>query len=213
MLLDSGGGNLQPQVVALGQEVGDGGGPRRAPAAHLRARTTVSSAKRLIGRRFSDPGPASGQVGWGIFKGESGDARLLQGKTYTAQETSAHVLTHMVRIAEEATGETVDPQSSPCRHTSTMLSAGDAGLRWRSRISGAAHHQRANGGLHGVRHDRSQSQRVVVYDLGGGTFDVSVLHIGDDLVEVMSTAATPSWVAMTSIKPSRSHSKCVRGRR
>ena len=192
VLLDSGGRNLQPSVVALGQEGQTVVGHVARQQLTYAPETTVSSAKRLIGRRFSDPETQriSGQVGWGIFKGESGDARLrVQGKTYTAQEISAHVLTHMVRIAEEATGETVDSAVitvpayfNDAQRQATRDAAEIANLKCLRIINEPTAASMAYG------HDRSQSQRVVVYDLGGGTFDVSVLHIGDDLVEVMSTA-------------------------
>ena len=193
MLLDSGGRNLQPSVVALGQEGKTVVGHVARQQLTYAPETTVSSAKRLIGRRFSDPETQriSGQVGWGVFKGESGDARLrVQGKTYTAQEISAHVLTHMVRIAEEATGKVVDSAvitlSPP---TSMMRSDRRPGMPQRSRTSSVFASSTSHGSIHvAYGHDRRQNQRVVVYDLGGGTFDVSVLHIGDDLIEVMSTA-------------------------
>lgn len=192
VLLDSGGRNLQPSVVALGQEDKTVVGHVARQQLTYAPETTVSSAKRLIGRRFSDPETQriSGQVGWGIFKGESGDARLrVQGKTYTAQEISAHVLTHMVRIAEEATGETVDSAVitvpayfNDAQRQATRDAAEIANLKCLRIINEPTAASMAYG------HDRSHSQRIVVYDLGGGTFDVSVLHIGDDLIEVMSTA-------------------------
>ena len=192
VLLDSGGRNLQPSVVALGQEDKTVVGHVARQQLTYAPETTVSSAKRLIGRRFSDPETQriSGQVGWGIFKGESGDARLrVQGKTYTAQEISAHVLTHMVHIAEEATGETVDSAVitvpayfNDAQRQATRDAAEIANLKCLRIINEPTAASMAYG------HDRSHSQRIVVYDLGGGTFDVSVLHIGDDLIEVMSTA-------------------------
>ena len=192
VLLDSGGRNLQPSVVALGQEGKTVVGHVARQQLTYAPETTVSSAKRLIGRRFSDPETQriSGQVGWGVFKGESGDARLrVQGKTYTAQEISAHVLTHMVRIAEEATGKVVDSAVitvpayfNDAQRQATRDAAEIANLKCLRIINEPTAASMAYG------HDRSHNQRVVVYDLGGGTFDVSVLHIGDDLIEVMATA-------------------------
>ena len=182
----------------------DGGGPCRAPATHLRPETTVSSAKRLIGRRFSDP--ETQRIADRSAGASSRERAAMQtscaGKTYTAQEISAHVLTHMVRIAEEATGETVDSAVITVPAYSTMLSGRRRGTPPRSQTSSAC------ASLMSPRPPRwrtgttGHSQRIVVCDLGGGTFDVSVLHIGDDLIEVMSTAGDTFWVAMTSIKPS-----------
>ena len=192
VLLDSGGRNLQPSVVALGQEGKTVVGHVARQQLTYAPETTVSSAKRLIGRRFSDPEieRISRQVGWGVFKGENGDARLrVQGKTYTAQEISAHVLTHMVQIAEEATGQAVDSAVitvpayfNDAQRQATRDAAEIANLTCLRIINEPTAASMAYG------YDRKQNQRVVVYDLGGGTFDVSVLHIGDDLIEVMSTA-------------------------
>ena len=192
VLLDSGGRNLQPSVVALGQEGKVVVGHVARQQLTYAPETTISSAKRLIGRRFSDPETQriSGQVGWGIFKGESGDARLrVQGKAYTAQEISAHVLSHMVRVAEEATGQSVDSAVitvpayfNDAQRQATRDAAEIANLKCLRIINEPTAASMAYG------YDRKRNQRVVVYDLGGGTFDVSVLHIGDDLIEVMATA-------------------------
>ncbi len=192
VLCDSGGRNLQPSVVALGHE-------GKAVVGHIARQqltyapeTTVASAKRLIGRRYSDPETQRirAQVGWGIFEGDSGDARIrVQGKSYTAQEVSAHVLTHMVRVAEEATGEEVDAAVitvpayfNDAQRQATRDAAEIANLKCLRIINEPTAASMAYG------YDRNRNQRVVVYDLGGGTFDVSVLHIGDDLIEVLSTA-------------------------
>ena len=111
VLMDSSGRSLQPSVVALGH----GGEPVVGHTARQQLTyapdTTVGSSKRLIGRRFSDGESQRirAQVGWAVIEGPNGDARLrVQGQEYTAQEIAAHVLVHMVRLAESSTGETVD---------------------------------------------------------------------------------------------------------
>ena len=192
VLTDAEGRNLHPSVVALR----DPSSPVVGHAAHQQLTyeplTTVASAKRLIGRRFSDEETQRirGQVGWEIVKGESGDARLeVQGRQYTAQEISAHVLTHMVRVAEAATGETVDAAVitvpayfNDAQRQATRDAAEIANLKCLRIINEPTAASMAYG------YDQQRNQRVVVYDLGGGTFDVSVLHIGDEIIEVMSTA-------------------------
>jgi len=192
VLVDSGGRNLQPSVVALGH----GGKPVVGHIARQQLTyapdTTVASAKRLIGRRYADSETQRirAQVGWGIFEGDNGDARIrVQGKTYTAQEISAHILQHMVKVAEEATGEQVDSAVitvpayfNDAQRQATRDAAEIASLKCLRIINEPTAAAMAYG------YDRSQNQRVVVYDLGGGTFDVSILHIGDDVIEVISTA-------------------------
>lgn len=192
VLTDSGGRNLQPSVVALGH----GGEPVVGHIARQQLTyapdTTVASSKRLIGRRYKDPETQRirSQVGWSIFEGEGGDARLrVQGKEYTAQEIGAHVLVHMVKLAEAATGETVDSAVitvpayfNDAQRQATRDAAEIANLKCLRIINEPTAASMAYG------YDQNETQRVVVYDLGGGTFDVSVLHIGDDVIEVIATA-------------------------
>ena len=189
---DSGGRNLQPSVVALGH----GGKPVVGHIARQQLTyapdTTVASAKRLIGRRYKDSETQRirSQVAWGVFEGDNGDARIrVQGKIYTAQEISAHILQHMVKLAEESTGEkvesaviTVPAYFNDAQRQATRDAAEIANLKCLRIINEPTAAAMAYG------YERNQNQRVVVYDLGGGTFDVSVLHIGDDVIEVISTA-------------------------
>jgi molecular chaperone DnaK len=192
VLADAGGRSLQPSVVALGH----GGQPVVGQIARQQLTyapdTTIASAKRLIGRRYEDPETQRirASVGWGIFEGEAGDARIrVQGKTSTAQEISAHILVHMVKIAEAATGETVDSAVitvpayfNDAQRQATRDAAEIASLKCLRIINEPTAAAMAYG------YDRNESQRVVVYDLGGGTFDVSVLRIGNDVIEVLATA-------------------------
>ena len=192
VLLDSSGRNLQPSVVALGSGETPVVGHTARQQLTYSPDTTVSSAKRLIGRRYNDPETQRirGQVGWTVFSGDAGDARIrVKGNEYTAQEISAHVLVHMVRVAEQATNETVDSAviTVPAyfndqQRQATRDAAEIANLPCLRIINEPTAAAMAYG------YEQNQNQRVVVYDLGGGTFDVSVLHIGDDLIEVIATA-------------------------
>jgi len=192
VLRDAEGRNLQPSVVGFG-----GGGPPLVghvakEQMSVAPDATVASAKRLIGRRFNDPETQRlrGQVGWTVFGGEAGDARIrVRGDAYTAQEIAAHVLVHMVRIAEQATNETVDSAviTVPAyfndqQRQATRDAAEIANLQCLRIINEPTAASMAYG------YGKQQNQRIVVYDLGGGTFDVSVLHMGDDLIEVIATA-------------------------
>ncbi len=192
VLRDSGGRALQPSVVAFGR----GGKPVVGHIARQQLsyvpETTVSSSKRLIGRRFSsqESQRMRHQVAWNVVEGDSGDSRIrVQGNIYTVQEVGAHVLTHMVRLAEDATGDTVDgavitvpAYFNDQQRQATRDAAEIANLKCLRIINEPTAAALAYG------FGRRSNQRIVVYDLGGGTFDVSVLHVADDLIEVLATA-------------------------
>jgi molecular chaperone DnaK len=154
--------------------------------------TTVSSSKRLIGRRFDseEAQRMRHQVAWHVVEGETGDARVkVQGNVLAVQEVAAHILVHMVRLAEDATKEKVDgavitvpAYFNDQQRQATRDAAEIANLKCLRIINEPTAAALAYG--FGSR----SNQRIIVYDLGGGTFDVSVLHVADDLIEVIATA-------------------------
>ncbi len=189
---DNEGRKTQPSVVAFGYGKTVVVGHRARKQLLYAPENTVISVKRLIGRRYSSPEIArvKSLSAFGITEGENGDARVrVQGRIYSPPEISAHVLRHMKKIAEEASGETVDQavitvpayfndaQRQATRDAATI--AGLTALRILNEPTAAA---LAYGFKQGKR------QHVAVYDLGGGTFDVSILRIDDDFFEVVSTA-------------------------
>ena len=192
VLEDSSGRRLQPSVVALGHGSKPVVGNLARQQLAYAPETTVSSAKRLMGRRYADEESRRmrGQVAWGIVEGEQGDARVrVAGKVHPVQEISAHILRHMVYVAETATGEQVDgavitvpAYFNDQQRQATRDAADIARLNCLRIINEPTAAAMAYGYL------ERKNQRIVVYDLGGGTFDVSVLHIGDDLIEVEATA-------------------------
>jgi molecular chaperone DnaK len=192
VLQDTSGNRLQPSVVALGHGSKPVVGHLARQQLAYSPETTVSSTKRLIGRRFSDGESRRmrAQVAWGICEGEQGDARLqIGGRIHPVQEISAFILRHMVQIAEEATGEVVDGAviTVPAYFNDQQRQATrDAAEIARLKCLRIINEPTAAAMAYG--YDEGRNQRVVVYDLGGGTFDVSVLHIGDDLIEVVATA-------------------------
>ena len=192
VLEDKDGRRTQPSCVAFGHGRSVVVGHRARRQLIYAPQNTVSSAKRLIGRRFSssEVQRVLQSTAYGIIEGESGDARVqVQGETYALQEISAHILQHMRQVAEEATGQVVDRAVITCpayfndsQRQATRDAASIAGLdclRILNEPTAAAL-------AYGFGKDRNQ--HAVVYDLGGGTFDVSVLRIEEDLYEVISTA-------------------------
>ncbi len=189
---DPEGRRTQPSVVAFGYGKSAVVGWKARRQLMYSPESTVVSVKRLIGRRAGSEEvlKMKAQSAFGITDADGGDVRIrVQGKLFSPTEISAHVLIHMKRIAEQALGETVekavitvpayfnDNQRQATRDAATM--AGLDCLRILNEPTAAA---LAYGFKQGKR------QHVAVYDLGGGTFDISILRIDDDFFEVVATA-------------------------
>jgi molecular chaperone DnaK len=189
---DQEGRRTQPSIVAFGYGKSAVVGWKARRQLMYAPESTVVSAKRLIGRRSGsiEVERMKAQSAFGITEGEGGELQVrVQGKLFTPAQISAHVLVHMKKIAEAALGEPVtqavvtvpayfnDNQRQATRDAATM--AGLECLRILNEPTAAA---LAYGFKQGKR------QHVAVYDLGGGTFDISILRIDDDFFEVIATA-------------------------
>jgi molecular chaperone DnaK len=192
VLADGEGRNTQPSVVAFGHNKAVVVGHRARRQLLHAPENTVLSAKRLIGRRYASAEVARMKAvsAFGITEGEHGDVKIrVQGRLFSPQEISAHVLVHMKRIAETAIGEpvtdaviTVPAYFNDGQRQATRDAAELAGLNCLRILN------EPTAAALGYGFQQNKRQHVVVYDLGGGTFDVSVLRIDDDLFEVISTA-------------------------
>ncbi len=192
VLADEEGRTIHPSVVAFGYGHGVVVGHRAKQQLAYAPETTVFSAKRLIGRRYASPevDRIRRMVSWGVAEGPHGDARVrVQGKVYAVQEISAHVLSHMKQVAESATGQSVDAcvitvpaYFNDQQRQATRDAAVIAGLNCLRIINEPTAAALAYGFGAGRR------QHLAVYDLGGGTFDISVLRLDGDVFEVVSTA-------------------------
>jgi molecular chaperone DnaK len=152
---------------------------------------TIFAVKRLIGRKFDDPITKKdmGMVPYKIVRADNGDAWVeVAGKKYSPSQISAYVLTKMKETAEAYLGEKVTEAviTVPAYFNDAQRQATkDAG-----RISGLdvkriINEPTAAALAYGL--DKSKAHTIGVYDLGGGTFDVSVLELGDGVFEVKST--------------------------
>ena len=153
---------------------------------------TLFAIKRLIGRRYDDPMVEKDKklVPYKIVKGPNGDAWVeAHGKQYSPAQISAFILQKMKETAEAKLGETVTRPSSPFPPTSTTPSARPPRTPARSPASrccaSSTSRRRPRSPTASTR--RSKSKTIAVYDLGGGTFDISILEIGDGVFEVKST--------------------------
>jgi molecular chaperone DnaK len=189
---DAEGNRIHPSVVSFGP---DGrvlvGHAARRQLVYAPERT-VLSAKRLIGRSIF-----SQEVAWAmknlpyeLVAGPSNDVRIVVGATkYTLQEISAYILRHLKEIAEQHLLAPVDKAviTVPAYFNDAQRQATrDAGEIAGLEVLRIINEPTAAALAYGL--GKGLDQHVAVYDLGGGTFDISILHIMDDVFEVVSTS-------------------------
>ncbi len=152
---------------------------------------TLFAVKRLIGRRFDDPVVAKdkGMVSYKIVKADNGDAWVeTRGEKKAPSQISAEVLKKMKETAERHLGGTVDKAviTVPAYFNDSQRQATkDAGKIAGLEVLRIINEPTAAALAYGL--DKGKNQTIAVYDLGGGTFDVSILEIGDGVFEVKST--------------------------
>jgi len=187
------GRRLCPSVVAFTKNgdrlVGD---PAKRQAV-VNAENTIYSVKRLMGRRADEAEVqvTREMVSYGIVAGKQGDARVsvpIQDKSYTPQEISAMVLQKLKNDAEAYLGETVTQAviTVPAYFNDSQRQATkDAGQIAGLEVMRIINEPTAAALAYGL--DKAKDETILVFDLGGGTFDVSILEVGDGLIEVKST--------------------------
>jgi molecular chaperone DnaK len=152
---------------------------------------TIFAVKRLIGRRYDDPTVEKDKklVPYKIAKGGNGDAWVeVDGKTYSPSQISAFTLQKMKETAEAHLGQKVEQAviTVPAYFNDAQRQATkDAGKIAGLEVLRIINEPTAAALAYGL--DKSKSGTIAVYDLGGGTFDVSILEIGDGVFEVKST--------------------------
>jgi len=183
------GARTTPSVVAYKK---DGERLVGAPAkrqAITNPENTIASIKRFMGRKYGEVEGEIDEVPYKITKGENDTARVQLGdREYTPQEVSAMILQKLKQTAEEYLGEdvtdaviTVPAYFNDAQRTATKEAGKIAGLNVRRIINEPTAASLAYG------LDDEKEQVVAVYDLGGGTFDVSILELGDGVFEVKAT--------------------------
>ncbi len=185
------GARTTPSVVAF---MDDGerlvGQPARRQAV-TNPTNTLFAIKRLIGRQFSDKvvEKDKGMVPYDIVKGPNGDAWVkAQGTDYSPQQVSAFILQKMKEAAEQHLGEKVEKAviTVPAYFNDAQRQATkDAGKIAGLEVLRIINEPTAAALAYGL--EKNDGKKIAVYDLGGGTFDVSVLEIGDGVFEVKST--------------------------
>lgn len=151
---------------------------------------TISSIKRFMGNRFSEIGNEPEKVAYDVVKGDNDTIRVnIDDRQYTPQELSAMILQKMKKVAEDFIGQevteavvTVPAYFNDSQRQATKEAGEIAGLK----ISRIINEPTAAALAYGMD-KQDKDMTIAVYDLGGGTFDISILELGDGVFEVKST--------------------------
>lgn len=184
------GARTTPSVVGFGKdgEIMVGQVARRQ--AITNPENTVFSIKRFMGRRYSEVPQESKRVPYKVSSGKEDSVSIeVQGKQYAAPEISAKVLQKLKRAAEAYLGEEVSEAviTVPAYFNDSQRQATkDAGRIAGLEVKRIVNEPTAAALAYGL--DKKKDQLIAVYDFGGGTFDISILEVGENVVEVLSTS-------------------------
>jgi molecular chaperone DnaK len=184
------GGRTTPSVVAFTKSGERLVGQLARRQAVLNPENTVYSIKRFIGRRFSEVESEKKIVSYKVKEGADGGCKVaIQGKDYSPEEISAMILRKLKEDAEKYLGEkvssaviTVPAYFNDSQRQSTKNAGTIAGLE----VLRIINEPTAAALAYGL--DKKENETILVFDLGGGTFDVSVLEVGDGVFEVKATS-------------------------
>jgi molecular chaperone DnaK len=185
------GGRTTPSIVGFGRSGERLVGQLAKRQAVTNAENTIFSIKRFIGRRWQETGTERSRVSYDCVAGRDDTVDVsIRGKAYTPQEISAMVLQKLKQDAEAYLGEavtqaviTVPAYFSDAQRQATKDSGTIAGLE----VLRIINEPTAAALSYGLD-KQDQEQRILVFDLGGGTFDVSILQMGDGIFEVKATS-------------------------
>jgi molecular chaperone DnaK len=185
------GGRLCPSVVAFTSNGERLVGQTAKRQAVVNSENTLYSIKRFIGRRFDETDVERKMVSFDVVEGPTDDVRIkvpATGKEYAPQEISAMVLAKLRNDAEDYLGEKVEKAviTVPAYFNDSQRQATkDAGKIAGLEVMRIINEPTAAALAYGL--DKKENETILVFDLGGGTFDVSLLEVGDGVVEVKAT--------------------------
>jgi molecular chaperone DnaK len=191
VISNSEGGRTTPSIVGFGKTGERLVGQLAKRQAVTNAENTVFSIKRFIGRRWNDTEEERTRVPYSCVRGKDDTVDVqIRGKSYTSQEVSAMILKKLKLDAENYLGEPVTQAviTVPAYFTDAQRQATkDAGTIAGLEVLRIINEPTAAALSYGLE-KQDQDQTVLVFDLGGGTFDVSVLQLGDGVFEVKATS-------------------------
>lgn len=191
VITNSEGGRTTPSIVGFGKTGERLVGQLAKRQAVTNAENTVFSIKRFIGRRWDDTAMERSRVSYSCTKGKDDTVDVqIRGRTYTPQEISAMILQKLKQDAESYLSEEVTQAviTVPAYFTDAQRQATkDAGTIAGLEVLRIINEPTAAALSYGLD-KQDQEQSVLVFDLGGGTFDVSVLQLGDGVFEVKATS-------------------------
>jgi molecular chaperone DnaK len=191
VLANSEGSRTTPSVVAFTDSGERLAGQIARRQAITNPENTIFAVKRLIGRRFDDPlvQKAIKVLPYKVVRNESGDAWVeIRGKQYSPAEISAFILQKMKQTAEDYLGEKVSDAviTGPAYFNDSQRQATkDAGRIAGLNVLRIINEPTAASLAYGL--DKKKDEKIAVFDLGGGTFDISILELGDGVFEVKAT--------------------------
>jgi molecular chaperone DnaK len=189
VIVNQEGSRLTPSVVGFAKDGERLVGQIAKRQAVTNPENTVFSIKRFMGRKFSEVGTEAARVPYRVVAGANGDAWIdVRGKKHSAPEISAMVLQKLKQAAEDHLGEkvtdavvTVPAYFNDAQRQATKDAGKIAGLN----VLRIVNEPTAAALAYGL--DKKKDETIAVYDLGGGTFDISILEVGEGVVEVKST--------------------------
>ena len=185
------GSRLLPSVVAFNKNGERLVGQTAKRQAVVNPENTIFSIKRFMGRRYDEVETERGMVPYKVVRGPSGDARVnipVTGHDYSPQEVSAMILAKLKTDAEAYLGESVNKAviTVPAYFNDSQRQATkDAGKIAGLEVLRIINEPTAAALAYGL--DKKENETILVFDLGGGTFDVSILDVGEGVIEVKST--------------------------
>jgi len=189
VIVNQEGARTTPSVVAVGKDGERLVGQVAKRQAVTNPENTVSSIKRFMGRKFTEVTEETKRVPYKVEQTSNGDARIsARGKQYSPPEISAMILQKLKQAAEDYLGEkvsdaviTVPAYFNDAQRQATKDAGQIAGLN----VLRIVNEPTAAALAYGL--DQKKDETIAVFDLGGGTFDISVLEVGEGVVEVKST--------------------------
>jgi molecular chaperone DnaK len=189
VIANSEGGRTTPSVVAFGKDGERLVGQVAKRQAVTNPENTIFSVKRFMGRKYAEVSEEQKMVPYKVAEAQNGDARIsVSGKLYSPPEVSAMILQKLKQAAEDHLGEkvtkaviTVPAYFNDSQRQATKDAGRIAGLE----VLRIVNEPTAAALAYGL--DKKKDETIAVYDFGGGTFDISVLEVGEGVVEVKAT--------------------------